>query len=89
MRKEAALLHLIWYLITGFVIGLLARALLPGAQHMGLIATTLLGIVGSIVGGFIGRLVSKPAPGSAFHPAGFLLSIVGAIVVLLLWQMLG
>ncbi len=83
------MLHLIWYLITGLVVGLLARALLPGADHMGIVATTLLGIVGSVVGGFIGRLVKKPQPGAPFHPAGFLLSIVGAIVVLLLWRMVG
>jgi len=83
------MLHLIWYVITGFVVGLLARALLPGGDHMGIIATTLVGIVGSVVGGFIGRLVKKPQPGAPFHPAGFLLSIVGAIVVLLLWRMVG
>ncbi len=83
------MLTVIWYVITGFVIGLLARALLPGADHMGFIATTVLGIVGSIVGGFIGRVVKKPEPGSAFHPAGFLLSIVGAIVVLVVWRVVG
>jgi uncharacterized membrane protein YeaQ/YmgE (transglycosylase-associated protein family) len=44
--------------------------------------TTLLGIVGSIVGGFIARLFSKPAEGAPFHPAGFIMSIVGAIIVL-------
>ncbi len=82
------MLHAIWYVITGFIVGLLARAVLPGADHMGLIATTLLGIVGSVVGGFIGRLVKKPEPGAAFHPAGFLLSIVGAVVVLMIWRMI-
>ncbi len=81
------MLHVIWHVITGFVIGLIARAGLPGADHMGLIATTILGIVGSVVGGFIGRLIKKPEPGAAFHPAGFLMSIVGAIVVLLVWRM--
>jgi uncharacterized membrane protein YeaQ/YmgE (transglycosylase-associated protein family) len=82
------LFHLLWYLIVGFVVGLIARAIVPGSQQMGLILTTVLGIVGSLVGGFIGGLVSKPREGSRFHPAGFLLSIVGAIVVLLLWRFL-
>ncbi len=81
------MIHVIWHIITGFVVGLLARALMPGADRMGVIATVCLGIVGSIVGGFIGRLVKKPEPGSTFHPAGFFLSLIGAIVVLWLWRM--
>ncbi len=82
------LFHLLWSLIVGFVVGLIARAIVPGADKMGLILTTALGVVGSIVGGFIGGLVSKPAEGSKFHAAGFLMSIVGAIVVLLIWRFL-
>lgn len=76
--------HILWSILVGFIVGLLARALVPGAQEMGFIETTLIGIVGSVVGGLIARLFSKPADGSYFHPAGFLMSIVGAIVVLLL-----
>lgn len=82
------MLHVIWHIITGFVVGLLARALLPGSDRMGFIATIVLGIVGSVVGGFIGRLIKKPEPGSSFHAAGFVMSLVGAIIVLLLWRML-
>ena len=77
------MIHLIWSIIVGFVVGLIARALLPGVDHMGFIMTTVVGIVGSIVGGFIGTLFKKPAPGSMFHPAGFIMSIVGAIILLL------
>jgi uncharacterized membrane protein YeaQ/YmgE (transglycosylase-associated protein family) len=79
-------LHVIWHIITGFVIGLIARAVLPGSDKMGLIATIIVGIVGSIVGGFIGRLIKKPEPGAAFHSTGFFMSIIGAIVVLLIWR---
>jgi len=79
------MLHIIWSIIIGFVVGLVARAVMPGVQHIGFIMTTLLGIGGSIVGGLIGRLFSKPAPGSAFHPAGFILSIIGAIILLFVW----
>jgi uncharacterized membrane protein YeaQ/YmgE (transglycosylase-associated protein family) len=74
--------HLLWMVIVGFVVGLIARAVMPGAGQMGFIATTVVGIVGSLIGGFIGTLIRKPEPGSRFHPAGFLLSIVGAIVLL-------
>jgi uncharacterized membrane protein YeaQ/YmgE (transglycosylase-associated protein family) len=80
------LMHLIWTIIVGFFVGLIARAILPGAQTMGFFLTSVVGIVGSFVGGFIGSLISKPAPGSKFHPAGFIMSVVGAIVVLWLWK---
>ena len=82
------MLHIIWYIIVGFVVGLVARAVMPGAQAMGLIKTTLLGIVGGVVGGLIGRLFSKPEPGSAFHPAGFIMSVIGAVIALFLWTRL-
>ena len=76
--------HLIWSVIVGFVVGLIARAVLPGADQMGFVATTVVGIVGSLIGGVIGHLIKKPEPGAKFHPAGFLMSIVGAIVLLFL-----
>jgi len=79
------MLHFIWYIIVGFIVGLIARAIMPGAQQLGFIMTTLIGIVGSIVGGLIGRLFSKPEPGATFHPAGFLMSIIGAIILLFIW----
>ncbi len=82
------MLHLIWSIIVGFIVGLIARAIVPGTQHMGFIMTTLLGIIGSLVGGLIGRLISRPPEGSKFHPAGFLMSIVGAIVLLVIWGLL-
>jgi uncharacterized membrane protein YeaQ/YmgE (transglycosylase-associated protein family) len=78
--------HILWSIITGFFIGLIARAILPGADSMGFIATTVLGILGSLAGGFIGGMISKPAEGSKFHPAGFLMSVIGAIVLLLVWR---
>jgi uncharacterized membrane protein YeaQ/YmgE (transglycosylase-associated protein family) len=79
------MLHIIWSIIIGFIIGLIARAVMPGVQHLGFIATTLLGIGGSIVGGLIGRLFSRPEPGSSFHAAGFIMSIVGALILLFIW----
>ena len=82
------MLHFLWSLVVGFVIGLIARAVVPGVDQMGIIATTLVGIVGSVIGGFIGRAISKPDPGSRFHAAGFLMSVVGAIVLLLILRML-
>ncbi len=79
-----SVIHIIWYLIVGFIVGLIARALLPGVDSMGVLMTTVVGVVGSIVGGFVGHLFSKPSADAKFHPAGILMSIVGAIVLLLL-----
>jgi uncharacterized membrane protein YeaQ/YmgE (transglycosylase-associated protein family) len=84
-----AVIHFIWYVIVGLIVGLIARALMPGAQHLGFVATVLLGIVGSFVGGLLGSLISRPRQGSYFHPAGLLLSIVGALIVLFLYTHLG
>jgi uncharacterized membrane protein YeaQ/YmgE (transglycosylase-associated protein family) len=85
LTKTKPMLHIIWYIIVGFIVGLLARAVMPGVQHLGFIMTTLLGIGGSIVGGLIARLFSRPEPGATFHPAGLILSIIGAIILLFIW----
>jgi uncharacterized membrane protein YeaQ/YmgE (transglycosylase-associated protein family) len=80
------MLNFIAWLIVGLIAGALARLIMPGRDPMGIIATILLGIVGSIVGG----LVSWAIWGSqeqGFQPAGILLSIIGAIVVLWIWRM--
>jgi len=79
------MLHIIWSIIVGFIIGLIARAIMPGAQNLGFMVTTLIGIGGSIVGGLIARLFSKPEPGTPFHLAGILMSIIGALILLFLW----
>jgi len=78
------MLHIIWYLILGFIAGWIANLIMHN-PHMPIWMTTLLGIVGSIVGGLIARLFSKPAEGSRFHPAGLILSIIGAIIVLFIY----
>ena len=79
---------ILWTIIVGFVVGLIARALMPGVQALGFWMTTLIGVVGSFVGGFIGTLISKPAPDAKFHPAGLIMSVIGAIVVLAAWKLL-
>ena len=69
------------FLIFGFFVGLLARALLPGRQGMGIIMTTILGMIGSFFGGLLGNMIAGEAFGH-IHPAGWLGSILGAIIVL-------
>lgn len=79
------MLHILWSIIVGFIVGLIASAIMH--TQLGIVGTTLLGIVGSVVGGLIARLFSRPPEGSSFHPAGFVMSIVGAIVVVFLVRM--
>lgn len=84
---ECNILHYVWMFLVGIVIGLVARALLPGVQHMGLLMTGVLGIVGSFAGGLLTRLVHRPAEGSVFHPAGFVMSVIGAVVLFLRYKL--
>jgi uncharacterized membrane protein YeaQ/YmgE (transglycosylase-associated protein family) len=75
---------IIAFIIIGLIAGLIARAILPGRQSMGLLATTLLGMVGSLVGGLVGSLFQRDGRLFDLHPSGVLMSVVGSIVVLLL-----
>jgi uncharacterized membrane protein YeaQ/YmgE (transglycosylase-associated protein family) len=81
-NRGGAMLHLIWSVIIGFIVGLLARFFYPGAVHLGFLLTVALGIGGSLLGGFIGGLIKRPADGQMFHPAGFIMSIIGACIIL-------
>ena len=80
------MLHIIWMFIVGIVVGAIAKLIYPGAAHMGIILTGILGIVGSFVGGFLSRLFKKPPPGTPIHPAGLFLSIIGALIVLFIYD---
>lgn len=75
-------MSILWTLLIGFVIGLVARFLKPGPQKLGLILTTVLGIAGAFVGSFIGQTLGLYQAGQA---AGFIMSVIGAIIVLVLW----
>lgn len=75
------MIHLIWSIIVGFIVGVIAKMFIH-VGPVGFWMTAIVGIVGSIVGGFIGSLIKKPASGSMFHPAGFIMSIIGAIILL-------
>jgi uncharacterized membrane protein YeaQ/YmgE (transglycosylase-associated protein family) len=74
------MLHYLWMLIVGLIVGVVAKHLM-GLQ-LGFWMTVGLGIVGSYVGGLIGNIFSKPADGQMFHPAGIIMSIIGACIVL-------
>lgn len=79
------MLHIIAWIIFGLIVGVIAKLLMPGRDPGGFIVTILLGIAGSLLGGFVGRALGLYGPGQA---AGFLMSIVGAIVLLFLYRLI-
>jgi uncharacterized membrane protein YeaQ/YmgE (transglycosylase-associated protein family) len=75
-------------LVIGLLAGLLARLIMPGSDPMSLAATWLLGVVGSFVGGFLGRLIfDHDADDGYFQVSGIIGSIVGAVIVLAIYRM--
>ncbi|WP_250514800.1 GlsB/YeaQ/YmgE family stress response membrane protein [Caballeronia sp. INDeC2] len=72
-------------LIVGLVVGLIARALKPGDDNMGWIMTIILGIAGSLIAGYVGRAFGWYQPG---QPAGWIASVIGAIILLVVWGMI-
>jgi uncharacterized membrane protein YeaQ/YmgE (transglycosylase-associated protein family) len=76
---------IIIFLIVGLLAGLLARAIVPGKDSMGILATLLLGIIGSFVGGAIWSLFTDDKL-LDFHAGGLILSVVGAVVALLIYN---
>jgi uncharacterized membrane protein YeaQ/YmgE (transglycosylase-associated protein family) len=76
---------IIWTLIIGLVIGAVAKLLMPGKDPGGCIITILLGIAGAFVAGYIGRVAGWYQPG---QPAGFIASVIGAMILLLLYRMI-
>jgi uncharacterized membrane protein YeaQ/YmgE (transglycosylase-associated protein family) len=74
-----------WTLIIGLAIGAVAKLLMPGKDPGGCIITILLGIAGAFVAGYIGRVAGWYQPG---QPAGFIASVIGAMILLLLYRMI-
>jgi len=79
---------LLAFILFGLIVGLVARALMPGRQSMGLVATTLLGMAGSFVGGLIASVIYG-GPVFQLHTAGIVGSIIGALLVMFLVGMGG
>jgi uncharacterized membrane protein YeaQ/YmgE (transglycosylase-associated protein family) len=71
------------WILFGLIVGILAKLIMPGRDPGGFIVTMLLGIVGALLGGFIGRAVGFYQPG---EPAGLLMSILGAILLLAIYR---
>jgi len=75
---------LIWMLFIGLIVGALAKLVMPGRDPGGILVTMLLGIVGALVAGFVGRILGFYEPGQS---AGFIMSTLGAILLLVLYRL--
>lgn len=75
---------LIWSIVVGFVVGLVARFLMPGRDSAGFIVTTLLGILGAFLASFLGHSMGLYRPESG---AGFFASVIGAMIVLFIYRL--
>jgi len=80
--------YIIKTIIVGLIVGVLARFFYPGAVSMGWIATAVLGVAGAFFAGLVIALINRRAS-EPMHPAGFLASIIGAMVLIWLGRMLG
>lgn len=76
-------MHVLWMLIIGLIVGAIAKLIMPGHDPGGIIVTILLGIGGSMVAGFIGRAIGWYQDG---EPAGFIASVIGAIIILAIYR---
>ena len=82
-------LHIIWMIVLGLIVGAVARLIVPGKHSMGLIATALLGIVGAYVGGTLGSVVFPPHEFTVTPPIkhSFLGALVGAVILLWIYRL--
>jgi len=78
-------MHILWAIIIGFLVGLLAKAIMPGRDPGGFIVTVLLGIAGSLLASYLGQALGWYPAGAT---AGFLASVVGSIILLAIYRMI-
>jgi uncharacterized membrane protein YeaQ/YmgE (transglycosylase-associated protein family) len=76
---------IIGWIVFGLIVGAIGRLLVPGRQPMGWVATLLLGVVGSFIGGLISWIFTG-GPNNPYHPAGWILSILGAIIAVWIYS---
>jgi uncharacterized membrane protein YeaQ/YmgE (transglycosylase-associated protein family) len=78
-------MSIVWAILIGFIVGLVAKFLMPGRDPGGFFITAILGIVGALVATFLGQAMGLYAAGQA---AGFIASVIGALVVLFIYHMI-
>jgi uncharacterized membrane protein YeaQ/YmgE (transglycosylase-associated protein family) len=84
-RKEIFKMGVIGWIVFGVIVGIVAKLLMPGRDPGGFIITTLLGIAGAMMGGFLGQVLGFYRAG---EPAGYIMSILGAMLLLFLYRLM-
>jgi uncharacterized membrane protein YeaQ/YmgE (transglycosylase-associated protein family) len=79
-------MSILGWIFFGLIVGIIGKLLMPGRDPGGFIITTILGIVGALVGGFLGRALGLYREGD---PVGFVMAIIGSIILLVLYRMFG
>src|SRR5262245_2167799 len=82
---EMAMFSILGWIIFGLIVGALAKLVMPGRDPGGIIVTIVLGIVGAVLGGWLGRAIGLYGPGEA---AGFVMALIGALILLGLYRLL-
>jgi uncharacterized membrane protein YeaQ/YmgE (transglycosylase-associated protein family) len=77
------MISVLGWMLFGLIVGAIAKVLMPGRDPGGIFVTMLIGIVGAVIGGFIGRAIGWYQPG---EPAGFVVATIGAIVLLFIYR---
>jgi uncharacterized membrane protein YeaQ/YmgE (transglycosylase-associated protein family) len=84
LNRREELMSIIGWILFGLVVGIVGKLLMPGRDPGGFIVTILLGIAGALLGGFVGQSLGFYREG---EPAGFLMAVLGSIILLLLYRM--
>ena len=80
-------MSIIAWIVLGLLAGLIAKAIMPGAERIGLILTTVLGVVGAILGGFLARALGFGDPIDEFFDIStWLAAVVGALIIIFIWN---
>jgi uncharacterized membrane protein YeaQ/YmgE (transglycosylase-associated protein family) len=77
-------MSILGWIFFGLIVGIIGKLLMPGRDPGGFIITTILGIVGALVGGFLGRALGLYREGD---PVGFVMAVIGSIILLVLYRM--
>jgi uncharacterized membrane protein YeaQ/YmgE (transglycosylase-associated protein family) len=77
-------MHIIGWIVFGLVVGIVAKFVMPGRDPGGFVITALIGIVGAVVGGFVGRAIGLYKDGD---PVGFVMAVIGAVILLAVYRL--